>query len=744
MTEGIFNVTFAFYWMFVMLLRSLFFLLILLFHCAVFSQAQQAAQITAGEIFFNFVDEHTEDVEDTMGSTWFDDISKHTKPWTVRDATEFLNSLEASEFPVPHILTILKDTQFLQRVRTQEKLNGSQLQTGSDVFIDYVSNYFREKLQQNQPRLEGGALEEAIDNEMLKEMPSFRNAPLWEERIRYDARHWSVLNAILFLDDLENKWDIDTGIIIKRLNTTSFFMTNYTALFSRLEVYKEYFGKEHVKKILSKTFASFRGGKADNIKAILDFIFTYFDFEKSIMIEILSNNLQMVSNNNLEMLNRKMKWLEAFLGKGDRNIGKKEIRRVVRERKSLNIIGSVDIKRNRETEEYENETEFRVNLLRSRGSYDQEKIIELFVNNPQAFSIGDLSADKMTYLEELLRVDGRDGEIELDWVIQNKGFAGVANFKVYKNKEGQFENEYVKFLRGRKFKPVQIANLFKSNPNAFSSGDLFADKIAYLEELLEVEGRDGRAELNWVIQNKGFAGIVNFKVYENKESQLTNEYVKFLKDRGLNPKQIADLFKSNPKTFSEGDLSADKITYLEELLEVDGRDGISELDWVLQNKSFAGIVNFKIYKNKKGQFTNEYVEFLKGRGFGPVQIADMFKYSPLAFSMGDFSTDKIAYLEKYLGKGDRKKGQKKLNRIILKKGGFRALTLFKYENNGQPNRIIDFLENGMRFNQDQIIRVMEGHFSELFVEDLTKETSEDYVRRLIKKVPEICQESLSQ
>ena len=1027
-------------------------------------------------------------------------MSKHTELWTASEATEFLNSLQVAEFPIPHILRILKNTQSLQRI--QQKLSNPQFQTGSDVFIDYVRNHFREKLHQEQPSLEGISLEEAIEDLMLSQMPSRRNKPPWEERIYEDAQNWSVLDATLFLDELESEWDMDIDTIMKRLNSTSFFSrATYIQFTSRLEVYIEYFDKNPVKKILQKTFIPFEKGDTENIRAMLDRVFTYFDFEKDLMVEILSNNLQVISHSNLDLFNRKTEWLEDFLGKGDRDRGKEEIKIIVREKKSLNTIHSIGIKLNRETDEYENETEFRMSFLKTRGGYTQEAVIDLFKSNPQAFSGGDLSDDKIGYLEEMLTVtntngrlrngkteldeviqnggfqgivtfkiykeddpknyveflkkrkltplqiadlfksnprafsegdisphkisyleelltvtdtngnmrngqtelneviqnggfhgivtfkiykdnkgdltneyveflkkrkltrlqiadlfksnpnafsgrdisddkisyleemltvtdtngrmrngkteldeviqnggfqgivdfkvykdnkgdfkneyveflkkrkltplqiadlfksnpnafSGRDisddkisyleemltmtdtngrmrnGKTELDEVIQNGGFQGIVDFKVYKDNKGDFKNEYVEFLKKRKLTPLQIADLFKSNPRAFSGGDLSLHKISYLEEMLTVTDtngrlRNGQTELDWVIQNKSFVGIVDFKVYKDKKGDFKNEYVEFLKKRGLTPLQIADLFKSNPRAFSRGDLSSHKISYLEELLTVTDtngrmrngkteldwviqnggflgivtfkvykeddpknyvellkkrkltrlqiadlfksnpqafsggdlslhkisyleelltvtdtngrmRNGQTELDWVIQNKSFVGIVNFKVYKNKDDQLENKHVKFLKSRGFTPLQIADLFKSNPHAFSRGDLSPHKISYLEEYLGKGDRNIGKKKLDHIILKKGGFKALVLFEYNINAQPaNTIIDFLENGMHFNQDQVVKIMEDHFSELFVEDLTEETSKEYIERLIKKIPDICQESLS-
>ena len=386
---------------------------------------------------------------------------------------------------------------------------------------------------------------------------------------------------------------MDVDVIIKRLNATSFFQkATYTSFILKLEVYTEYLGKESVQNILDRTFIPFGQGEVEEIRALLDAVFAYFDFEKGIIIETLSKNLRVISNSNLKLFNRRLSWLESFLGRGDRTRGKEEIKSIVREKKSLNIIDSVNIRLNRETGEYENETEFRVGFLRNREIYDQEELIDLFKSNPRAFSRGDLSDKKITYLEQLLEV----------------------------------------------------------------------------EESVEIEGQ----------------------------------------------------------------------------VQVKRRDGKAELDWVIQNKSFEGIVNFKIYKNKEGLFENKYVKFLQERGLEPWQIANLFKSDPLAFSIGDLSDKKITYLERYLGKGNRNKGKEKLDHIILKNRGFRALALFDYNDRAQiKNRTIDVLENDMHFSQDQVIEIMENHFSKLFIEELTEATSKEYIEKLIKKVSDICQKSLS-
>ena len=50
-----------------LLFRSFCFLLVFLFHNVSFSQAPQTQHITADEVFFDFVGQHIEDIDATMG-----------------------------------------------------------------------------------------------------------------------------------------------------------------------------------------------------------------------------------------------------------------------------------------------------------------------------------------------------------------------------------------------------------------------------------------------------------------------------------------------------------------------------------------------------------------------------------------------------------------------------------------------------------------------------------------------------
>ena len=111
-----------------------------------------------------------------MGARWFDDIFEDTESWTASDAERFLNLLTESKYPTFLILTILRNTQSLQRI--QKQVTNPQFQTGSDVFIEYVRNDLRGKLQQSQPHLEGEVLKDALEDLMLRQMSSRRNAPL--------------------------------------------------------------------------------------------------------------------------------------------------------------------------------------------------------------------------------------------------------------------------------------------------------------------------------------------------------------------------------------------------------------------------------------------------------------------------------------------------------------------------------------------------------------------------------------
>ena len=60
---------------------------------------------------------------------------------------------------------------------------------------------------------------------------------------------------------------------------------------------------------------------------------------------------------------------------------KRKSKKLVRKKKSLNVIRSINIRFNKVTSEYENKTEFRINFLKNRGGYDQEELIYLFKSN---------------------------------------------------------------------------------------------------------------------------------------------------------------------------------------------------------------------------------------------------------------------------------------------------------------------------------------------------------------------------
>ena len=142
------------------------------------------------------------------------------------------------------------------------------------------------------------------------------------------------------------------------------------------------------------------------------------------------------------------------------------------------------------------------------------------------------------------------GKAKLKNIISNRGFAGIVDFKVYKNENGKLENARVKWLKDRFLSPDNIIKLIENNPMAFSSGDLSEEKIIYLEQYLGKGNMEaGWVKLNDIIKNGGLIGIVKLKVYKNKNGKLENAREVWLRGRGLSQDKIIELIASNPLNF---------------------------------------------------------------------------------------------------------------------------------------------------------------------------------------------------
>ena len=551
----------------------------------------------------------------------------------------------------------------------------------------------------------------------------------------------NIIELLSFLEDYIGE-ENTKKILKNNLKTIAVASSRIPQLNQNIEYLEKYLGKGEVEigKAKLKNIIS-NGGFA----GIVDFIVYKNednDLENARVKWLKSRNLsqdkiiELIENNPLafsigDLSEEKIDYLEEYLGKGNVEIGREKLTGIIK-KGGLEGIILFKIYKN-ENGKFENK---RVVWLKDRG-LSQDDIIELIENNSFAFTAGDLSEKKITYLEKYLgKGDMKIGREKLNDIIKRGGFVYIVKFKVYENEDGDLENVGIKWLEERSMSQDKIIKIIEKSPEILYQEPVSEEVITYLENYLGKGNMEvGWVKLNNIMIEKGVGGIERFKVYRNKNDDLENVRVKWLKDRGLSPDEIIKVIEDDPLAFSVGDLSKEKINYLEHYFGQGNMEiGKAKFDDVIRNGGFLGIVKFKVYENEDGDLENARVKWLEDRDLSPEDIIELIENSPLAFSVGDLARKKIVYLKRYLGKGDIQLGKEKLNNIV-KSGGFYGVVLFKIKevgSNHYENDKVKALEE-MGYTQDQIIELMEEHLLEVFSRDITIEQSKAALEELIRK-----------
>ena len=266
------------------------------------TKSARSERLTAGEIFFNYVDNHlgTSELENRMGTEWLTRIFDHTKSWTDRDATEFLNFLEASEVQLDSTLRLLQATDYLEKLRegqintlliepvsleTTQQVNSQDItsnQNAGYVFIERARQYFRTEFEQQQDtKYKDMTYEEAFQKRM---------GPKWKDRIQKATIYWKSQNARAFLDQLSNR--IGTSLTLDRIKTASYLGTigaNYNGFIERVTFYESYIGEDEVTKRLSQSLSGFERGYIEEIKRVIEFLEEYLGSREIIRDMMLKN-----------------------------------------------------------------------------------------------------------------------------------------------------------------------------------------------------------------------------------------------------------------------------------------------------------------------------------------------------------------------------------------------------------------------------------------------------------------------
>ena len=270
------------------------------------TESARSERLTAGEVFFNYVDSHldTSEIEDRMGSEWLTLILTHTQNWTIRDATDFLNFLEASGVQLHNILSLLQATDYLQKLKSGQIdltfLNSSSVtviespspavnqqpqntvsQSAGDIFIERAKQYFRTEFEEQQDKkYKNMTYEEAFKKNMGSN---------WENKIREDTKSWTAGDATAFLDYLASR--IGQVATLNRIKSTSYFKElKYNHFLELVKFYKNYIGEDGVTYRLGKSLNGFHRGDPLEIERVIEFLKEYLG-SLEILQEMMMKNL---------------------------------------------------------------------------------------------------------------------------------------------------------------------------------------------------------------------------------------------------------------------------------------------------------------------------------------------------------------------------------------------------------------------------------------------------------------------
>ena len=298
-------------------------------------------RLTAGEVFFNYVDNHlgTSEIEDRMGSEWLTLIVTHTENWTDRDATDFLNFLETSEVQLESILNLLQATGYLQKLKSEQIdltfLNSSNTvvvestapsenqqsptelqntvsdQSAGDIFIERARQYFRAEFEaQKEKKYKNMTYEEAFQKKM---------GSTWEDKLQRYTKNWTPEDARAFLSYLSNR--IGEEAALNRIKHPSYFneMRNYNRFLEYIVFYENYIGEDGVTYRLNRSLNGFGKGDFVEIEKVIEFLEKYLgsrEFVEGIMMENLEGfslfSSRPTAQTNLENLKDVIAYLESI------------------------------------------------------------------------------------------------------------------------------------------------------------------------------------------------------------------------------------------------------------------------------------------------------------------------------------------------------------------------------------------------------------------------------------------------
>ena len=494
-------------------------------------------RLTAGEVFFNYVDERlgASELEDRMGSEWLTLILTDTQDWTDIDATDFLNFLEFSEVQLESILSLLQATDYLQKLKSGQMnlsfLNTSNVeivkstspainhqqsvlqstissQSASDIFIERARQYFRLEFEEQQSKkYKNMTYEEAFQKKM---------GVNWEDRIQEYTNRWTSEDATAFLDYLSNR--IGEITTLNRIKYPSYFqhMQSYNRFLEFISFYESYIGEDGVTYRLSKSLKGFERGDFVEIRRVIKFLEEEYlgnqEDIKVIMMKNLDGFSILSSKPSAQTSLKNLKDVIAYL----KSIGITEV--IIKSKLVDNFVGFV--KATREKLETKGDSLTKPETIGI--AFTSSEVNQMIVENMQGFLGANLKKVKkmVTYLKDKDTGPGLEDQQIKDMAISNlKGLALSDPQTLEDKRQSLTKPETI----GIALTSSEVNQMIAESIQAFLDADLKKVKkmVTYLKDKDTGPGLEDQQIKDMAISNLKGLALSDPQTLEDKRQSLT-------------------------------------------------------------------------------------------------------------------------------------------------------------------------------------------------------------------------------
>ena len=689
----------------------------------------QSLADTAAEAFFDYIPQAI-DIDTVMGEEWVNKIILDTKSWSVLEAESFLSFLESEEIEFDKILMILKATDYLRVIKTDQVTFILEIETtssleaanqapidreevgradiASDVFIHFARQQFQRELEQKGRFLVGEDFEAAFRKRM-------GNKGEWESKIIENTLNnskWTVKDGEDFRDFLRER--IGDSAILTVIKKTSFFKsTNYESFLLRWDIFSRYVDREKLTNQLKKHLTSFTKGTPQVISRVIEDVKTYFEEKgEDIVRQALNNNIVVfsLSKNQSTVLVELLHFLEGYIGKA----GVKDI--ILNKPSGFK---SFKVKKDSKNKTYILQMPLVVEYIEGyiAGYFGdvkkgKEVVRKIMHKSFYGLALADLEKLKAVvgYIEGYF---GGEGKEVVQDIMQNSFYGlALADLEKLKNVIGYIEDYFEDKEKGKEV----VQDIMQESFQGLALADLEKLKavIGYIEDYFkDAEEGTGKAVVRLIMQ-KSFYGLAVADLeklkavigyIENYFEEEGKAAVRAIMQKSFYGLAVADLEKLQ-----------DVVKYIEGYFE--DVEKVKEVIRKIMQKSFQGLALANLEKLKAviGYIEDYFKDAEEGTGKAVVRLIMQNSFKGLAVADLEKLKAVIGYIEDYFKDAEEGTG-KAVVRLIMQ-NSFYGLAVADLE---KLKAVIGYIENYFEEEGKAAVRaIMQKSFQGLARADLGK------------------------